>query len=63
MRAAAKLLVLGRQRLELRVQVLEGLLLHDDRLRHGVGRIGLAADAILDEALRLGIARLVRDLL
>ena len=63
LRALPQLLDLGLERLELGVEVLQRLLLDEDRLRHGIGRIGLLPDLLLDEALRLGIARLVRDLL
>ena len=57
---------LGELRLELLhapVEVGEGLLLHEDRLRHGVGRVRLGAQPLGDQALGLGIARLVGNLL
>lgn len=57
---------LGEFRLELLhapVKVGEGLLLHEDRLRHGVRRVGLSAQPLGDQALGLRIARLVGNLL
>jgi hypothetical protein len=42
------------------VEVGERLFLHEQRLRHGVGSVGLAPDHLVDEALGFRVARLVR---
>ncbi|SOR29500.1 protein of unknown function [Methylorubrum extorquens] len=43
---------------ELLVEALDRLFLHVDELRHGVGRVGLVAKLLGDEALRIGVAGL-----
>jgi small multidrug resistance pump len=54
---------LGPQLLILGLEIGQGLLLNEDRLRQGIGRIGLLAQLLGDEALGLRIPRLVRHLL
>ena len=61
--ALAALRDLGAQRFELGVQVGEGLFLDEDGLRHRVGRVGLLAQPLGDEALGLRVARLMGDAL
>src|SRR4051794_5175180 len=63
LRLAAGALDLGAHLLKLLVEALDRLLLHVDQLRHRVGRVRLAADLVVDEALRLRIARLAGRLL
>ena len=58
-----QLLVLGLGLFELLVEALHRLFLHVERLRHRVGRVGLGAHLVGDEALGLGVARLPGRLL
>jgi small multidrug resistance pump len=60
---AAGVIDLGPQLLVLGLEIGQGLLLNEDRLRQGIGRIGLLAQLLGDEALGLRIPRLVRHLL
>lgn len=55
--AAGGLLCLLFQFLDAGLCRVQGLLLHDDRLRHVVWRAGLPGNLVIDEAFRFGITR------